>query len=478
MRPLSLRARLGILYAVLLVCSVVMRGFSSYLNIWQLFVSSRSSHLRAVAKPVIEHWLADTGLAGNVPPHLRLSRADAAVLARDLTSRDAAALVLDSRGRVLAEGRGLPEEPEAPPPEQQYVKRALSGENEVTYRATANGRPMLVLLIPLRPRPGDPKIFGVVQMSTPLTEINRMLFSHGAMLIAVAAIILITGTIAGFWLIGMSLRDLRGLLETCNRISRGDFSTRVSISHRDDEIGQLAHSFNRMLDRLEAAFASQRRFVANAAHELLTPLTGLRGSLEVLMRGAQDDPAAVARLSKGMYQEVRRLIRLCEQLLGMSRLENSSNINTQSLSLTEFFQDFMSDARLLADDQRIVLSPGPYARVSADTDVLRQILLNLLSNALRYSSDEAPVVMGWKLYPDHVEIRVSDRGSGMNPKTLERIFEPFFQGKYPAASGRKGTGLGLALVKSMVEAHGGTIRAESEPGHGTTIFFTIPLSKS
>ena len=90
MRPLSLRARLGILYAVLLVCSVVMLGFSSYLNIWQLFVSSRSSHLRAVAKPVIEHWLADTGLAGNVPPHLRLSRADAAVLARDLTSRDAA----------------------------------------------------------------------------------------------------------------------------------------------------------------------------------------------------------------------------------------------------------------------------------------------------------------------------------------------------------------------------------------------------
>ena len=115
------------------------------------------------------------------------------------------------------------------------------------------------------------------------------------MLTASAAVILILGIAAGFWLIGVSLKDLRSLLATCNRIAGGNFTERARLKNqRKDEIGQLAESFNRMIDRLEEAFATQRRFVANAAHELLTPLTGLRGSMEVLLRGAQDDAATAA----------------------------------------------------------------------------------------------------------------------------------------------------------------------------------------
>ncbi len=472
---LSLRARLGLLYTVLLVFSVVLVGCYSYWNIWQLFISNKSSQLRARAKPIIEHWLIDNDLANSDNPHLKLNPQKAFILARDLTSRDTVAIVLNQKGDIIANGKRLPEEPEAPTPDKHYLRRALAGENEVTYRSQVNGKPVLVLLIPLRPQPASPRIFGVIQMSTLLTDIREILFHHGAMLVSLVAIILILGIGTGFWLIGASLKDLQVLLVSCDQISKGNLSQRVSVKNHRDEISRLAVSFNRMIEKLEATFASQQRFVANAAHELMTPLTGLRGSLEVLLRGAQDDPSAMARLSKGMYREVNRLIRLCEQLLGLSQLESSSNVNKQPIVLSEFFNEFKADAQVLAGGRSLTIQQGPCVKVSADPDLLKQILLNLLSNALRYSPSETPVVIGWKLVVGEVEIWVSDQGQGMDAETLSHAFEPFYQGKNTVVSGDKGIGLGLSLAKSMVEAQGGMIRIESEPGKGTTVSFTLPL---
>jgi signal transduction histidine kinase len=472
---LSLRGRLAVLYAALLIVSVVLVGAYSYWNIWQLFISSKSSHLRARAKPVIEHWLMDKGLAASDSPGLNLKPRDALVLARDLTSRDAVAIVLNRDGKIIASGRRLPEEPSAPPPDDRYVRKALSGKNEITYRSQVGGEPVLVLLVPLRPQPTSRQVLGVIQISALLKDINQILFRHGATLIAMVAVILILGIAAGFWFIGISLKDLRGLLTACDQVRMGNFTQRARLTGRRDEIGQLAESFNQMVDRLEATFASQQRFVANAAHELLTPLTGLRGSLEVLLRGAQDDPAAAARLSRGMFGEVNRLIRLCDQLLGLSRLEGSSNIRRQRVILSEFFDNFRQQAEVLARGRSLVIEQGPFVKVSADPDLFKQMLLNLLSNALRYSPPETPVTLGWKLLPGQVEIRVCDQGSGMDDETLSHIFEPFYRGKTTGVAAEKGAGLGLALAKSMVEAHGGAIRIESRPGKGTTVFFALPL---
>ncbi len=476
-KGLSLRVRLGLLYAVLLISSVVLVGCYSYWNIWQLFVSNKSSHLRARAKPIIEHWISDNNLDKSKYPHLKLSPQNAFVLARDLTSRNTVAVILNRKGEIIASGRRLPEEPEPPAPDKRYFLRALSGENEVTYRDQVKGKPVLVLLIPLRPQPASPQIFGIIQMSTLLTDIKGILFQHGTTLISLVAIILILGIIIGFWLIGVSLRDLQNLVTVCNQISKGNFSQRVVVKNHRDEIGQLAVSFNHMIDKLEATFASQKRFVANAAHELMTPLTGLRGSLEVLLRGAQDDPSAVSRLLKGMYKEVNRLIGLCEQLLGLSRLENTANVHKQSINLTEFFKDFEQRAQVLARERSVVIKHGPHVRVLADPDLLTQILFNLLSNALRYSPPETPILIGWKLLSQNVEIRVSDQGQGMDSETLSHAFEPFYRKKSTTISADKGVGLGLTLTKSMVEAQGGSIRIESGPGRGTTVFFTLPLEE-
>ncbi len=468
----SLKTRLGWFYAILLILSVGMLGYFSYWNIWQLFIKNETSHLRAVAKPVVAQWLKSEKLTRT--DTLSLTPQKALILARRLTSRHAVAVVLAQSGKILATGKQLPEEPSPPAVSRNYVRQALSGKNEITFWNQTNGKPVLVLLIPLRPQPQSKKIFGVIQISTSLSGIHKILFRYGIMQLGAVLLILVVGILFGFRFIGWSLKDLKRLAITCREISGGNFTQRATMVNRKDEIGQLAVSFNLMVDKLEKLFRSQKRFVANAAHELLTPLTGLQGSLDVLLRGAGDDPETQNRLVKGMYKEVNHLIRVCDRLLGISRLENASNVNKQRIVLSGFFTDFKQQAKHLAKNHPVVTEEGSRLTVMADRDLLEQILLNLLSNALRHSPENLPVTMGWKVLPGFVEIYVSDAGEGMDQETLSHVFEPFYSGENKTPE-EKGTGLGLTLTLSMVEAQGGTIRIESAPGKGTTVFFTLPL---
>ena len=143
--------------------------------------------------------------------------------------------------------------------------------------------------------------------------------------------------------------------------------------------------------------------------------------------------------------------------------------------LNEFIHDFEQKAKLLIGNQSITIREGPFLALTADPDLLEQILFNLLSNATRYSCGKLPIVLGWKLIPDYVEIWISDKGKGMDKETLSHVFEPFYRGKNQNPTDEKGSGLGLALTKAMVEAHGGSIRIKSMPNKGTTVFFTLPL---
>ena len=473
---LSLRTKLVLLYAVLLIASVLVLSYYSYWSIWKLLVENKTSHLRAEAKPIIEHWIVQQGLTRLDTLQRKFQSQSARTLAQDLTSRDAVAVVLNQEGEIIANGKRLPEEPDAPSPIPDYVRRALAGCNEVTYWDKVDRKRVLVLLIPLRPKPGSPRVFGVVQVSTFLSDVNAILFRHASMQFSGVTVVLFLGILFGYWLIGLSLKDLETLSSTCQEIARGDFTRRADVKNRTDEIGKLADSFNRMIEKVERTFQAQERFVANAAHELLTPLTGLKGSLEVLMRGAQDDPAAVSRLSRGMYKEVTHLIRVCDQLLNLARLQNAYRMEKQLISLPEFFRDFVEKVEPLTRAHPLVKQEGPWVSIRADRDLLEQVLLNLLSNAIRYTLPQTPISLGWKRTANFVEFWVSDAGPGLDSQTLSHLFEPFFRRRTsPLTSGQKGTGLGLALSRSIVEAHGGRIWIESNPGKGTTVFFTIPL---
>jgi len=307
-----------------------------------------------------------------------------------------------------------------------------------------------------------------------MAPIEQVLLRQRLLLGIGIALTLFVGTVGGLWLTTSALRPLNRMVTTCRHIAEGDLSQRVDLPHRQDEIGQLANAFDHMVARIESSFAAQRRFVANAAHELRTPLTALQSSLEVLLRGSQDDPAAVARLTQGMYREVTRLARLCEQLLSLTRVDASASIRKQPTDLELFFHEFVQQARLLARERTVILAEGPALTLLVDPDALKEALFNLVDNAVQHTPQDGTITAGWQVSATNVEIWVTDDGDLNAPADLPHIFEPFYRGDSSRSRRRGGTGLGLALVKALVKAHGGHVQGESQPGSGTRITITLP----
>ena len=462
-RNLSLRVRLTLLYVGLLALLLATLGGALYWDFQNFLLTSTATRLRAQAKPVIDA-LMTTGD----------QRAQAQTLARNLTSRDTAALIIAPDGSVIASGKTLPEEPAPPPPDPAHYHRALAGDNEVTYETGPDDDRQLVMLIPWRSAPGGPDILGVIQLSTPLAPIERILWRQKLALGLGIMLTLLAATAGGLWLTSSALRPLSRMTDTCERIAEGDLSQRVNLPERGDEIGRLASAFDHMVARLEAAFQAQRRFVANAAHELRTPLTAIRGSLEVLMRGAQDDPAAAARLTQGMYREVVRLSRLSEQLLDLSRIGAPAAIHKQSVALTSFFEAFLAQAQLLARERTVALEPGPDITLFADPDALTEMLFNLVDNAVQHTTEGGVITLGWAAKGDTTELWVADDGEGIAPQDLPHIFEPFYRGDASRSRRQGGSGLGLALVQALAQAHGGRISVSSQPGQGARVAITLP----
>ncbi len=470
-RDLPLHWRLTLLYVTLMAVLLATLGAAFSWETQHFLLQTTAARLRAQAKPIIERWTATLPSQ----PSSEALAATAQHLAQDLTSKDTAALIVDRGGQILAQGRRLPEEPLAPPPDPQAIAQALQGHNEIDQTRTFNGQRTLVVLIPWRPAPGSQHILGVIQLSTSLAPLEQMLWHQRLWLLLGGLVVLALGAAGSLWLTHTALRPLRQMAATCQRIAQGDLSQRLDLPQQNDEIGQLAHAFDHMVAQLETSFAAQRRFVANAAHELRTPLTALQGSLEVLLRGAQDDPAATARLLQSMYREVTRLTRLSEQLLDLTRIETQPTLHKQTIHLADFFQDFLPQVRLLAQNRTVHLTAGPDLTLEADPDALKEILFNLVDNAIQHTPAGGQITLGWDATPNTVHLWVADTGEGIAPRDLPHIFEPFYRGDASRSRRRGGTGLGLALVKALAEAHGGRVTVESEPGQGAR--FTVHLPR-
>jgi len=243
-----------------------------------------------------------------------------------------------------------------------------------------------VVLVPLRLGGAKARIDGVAQLSTPLDLADAILFRQRLLTSVGVVLALVAGTLGIAWLTGSTLAPLRAMVVTCRRIAAGDFSWRVRLPPQRDEIGQLAGAFDEMAERIDATFAAQNRFVADAAHELRIPLTALRGS--------QDDPAAANLLLQGMYRDVARLGRLTEQLLDLTRLDAPLAVQRQELDLAHFLTDTLTQARRLAEGRTVALDPGPPLVLSADPDLRQRALYNLIVNAAQHTDASGIIRVG------------------------------------------------------------------------------------
>ena len=474
-KNISIRFQLSILYSLLLVTLLSLFSFGVFVNTKNFLINNTAVRLKAQAKPVIQQWLyLNREIKHEIDAGYLKEKAH--LLAVDLTSRDTAALVLDKHGSILATGRQLKEEPVPVPPNRSYYEKSLSGNNDVSYTERNNGHLFLVVLIPLRKAPGSPAVLGVLQLSTSLSSIENILIRQKTILIAGIILVFIAGALLGLWITTTSLKELRIMASACNEISMGDFEKRIKIPKRNDEIGRLADAFNYMIGRIKDLFDAQSRFVVNAAHELRTPLTAIQGSLEVLMRGAQDDPQAISRLTQGMYREVTRLTRMCEQLLDLSRIKNSENARRERINIKKYLEDFAQYAGIIAEGRKLTVTGEPDLYISADPDSIKQVLFNLTDNAIQHTGREGIIIFDCKSSGDKVKISISDNGSGISSEDIPHIFEPFYRGDPSRSRRRGGTGLGLTIVKTIVEANSGKIEVISKPDEKTVFTITFPLS--
>lgn len=265
---------------------------------------------------------------------------------------------------------------------------------------------------------------------------------------------------------------LREMAAAARAMARGDYSRRVRATSRD-EVGELAVAFNRMAAELGEVDRQRRELVANASHELRTPITALRALLENLVDGVeQPDPAAL----QGALRQTERLGRLVTQLLDLSRLESGgAQLDLEDLPVADFLDEAVREAGLAGRDIRLsadVQPPG--LAVPADAARLHQVLANLLDNATRHSPPGGAVHVSAQLAGDTVRIAVCDQGPGIPATQRSRVFERFSRLDSARSATAGGTGLGLAIAREVVELHGGTMYAEDNQPTGCRMVVDLP----
>jgi two-component system phosphate regulon sensor histidine kinase PhoR len=237
----------------------------------------------------------------------------------------------------------------------------------------------------------------------------------------------------------------------------------------------------RDLTRLKQLERTREEFVANVSHELRTPLSLIKGYVETLLDGARDNPEVAERFLKIIERNAQRLDLLIQDLLTISALESEKiKLNLQPVELRALAEKVLTDLNAKAENKNVELvNDVPELTANGDVNRLDQVLANLVDNAIKYGRAQGRVTVGGKKLDDGaLEIFVRDDGPGIPPESLDRVFERFYRVDKARSRDQGGTGLGLSIVKHIVQAHGGEVRVESEPGKGATFFFTVPEVKA
>lgn len=331
-----------------------------------------------------------------------------------------------------------------------------------------DGTPALVLTKPIIWRD---KIIGSIQLVTSLATINQALVRLVRVMLGVGVIALLLSFIVGSVIAAQALQPIDVISNAARRITAAnDLSLRIPYNGPPDELGQLTTTFNATLDRLERLFVAQRRFVADVSHELRTPLTTIQGNLDLIARYG-NDPVSL----EAVQSEVRRMTRLVGDLLMLAQADSGrlplieAPVEVDTLALDVFKQ-----SQVLAKNVSLKLGVVEPVRVMGDVDRLKQLLLNLVTNAIKYTPAGGTVTISVTHEGGYAFVKVSDTGIGIPKEDLPHIFDRFYRVDKARARQMGGAGLGLSIAQWLAEAHKGRIWAESEPGKGSTFTVQIP----
>jgi two-component system OmpR family sensor kinase len=285
-----------------------------------------------------------------------------------------------------------------------------------------------------------------------------------------------------FWMVRLGVRPLSRMASTARAIGDGDLTQRIPDAVPGTETGELGIALNHMLSRIEEEFTARtasearlRQFVADALHELRTPITTIRGYAELHRMGGLQDPANLDDAMRRTEDEARRMGLLVEDLLQLARLDQGPPLDQTPVDLSRILHDTAADARAVEPDREVRVEAPDSLVTTGDDARLRQVLSNLVGNVRVHTPPGTPVVL--RACGDGVwaVVEVADQGPGMTPEVAARAFERFYRADAARDRATGGAGIGLSIVAAVAEAHRGHATIESSPGRGTTVRISIPL---
>ena len=469
----SLRGRLLIGVISLVVVGLLISGIATYFMLQNSLLSRIDDQLRARST-------VETAVAVLISPQCQLSRGQGSVT--NFPSGTVTELI-GPDGTVLAACRvqqfgsnNSTARPVLPASLEKTV-----GDNPVqpfTVEGTGGVSRFRITNWSENSFPGDVVVFAV-----PLTETQSTLSALLLLELLISAAVVAATAILALLIIRVSLRPLEKMGAVAQDIAAGDLTRRVEPATPQTEIGRLGLALNGMLSQIEAAFAERtasnhrlRRVIADASHELRTPLTSIRGYAEMLRRGAAESPADSESARRRIEEESIRMTGLVDDLLVLARLDQGRPLAKEDVDLRAIANDAVADARVVAPHREISLSANGPVVVTGDDTRLRQVMGNLLRNALVHTPQQTAIEVTVTSNDGLGRMSVADHGPGLAEGDVERIFEPFYRADPSRSRDSGGAGLGLSIVSAVVSAHGGRVKVSKTDGGGVTFEVELPLA--
>jgi heavy metal sensor kinase len=357
------------------------------------------------------------------------------------------------------------------------LEAALLGRSTFESAKFRGEPPLRLLSVPIR---RGALLVNVVQVGTSLHPVEHTLRRLLAVFLIATPVALLVALAGGWFLAGRALKPVEAITQAAQRIAAGDLTQRLTAPPSSDEIGRLAATFNTMIARLDASFRQVHRFTGDASHELRTPLTVMKGETELALRRPR--PAEDYKLVlESNLEEIERMSRIVDELLFLARTDlGEVRMESKPVRLDALVEDIQRQAAVLGQDQqvRVVAGTSEPVTVQGDELRLRELILNLVDNAIKYSHRGGTVSLALTRDKDHARLSIADSGIGIPPEEQARIFDRFYRTDAARAHDKKGTGLGLSICKWIAEAHQGRIEVQSTMGQGSQFTVVLPLAPS
>jgi len=352
---------------------------------------------------------------------------------------------------------------------------ALSGRTLLEFARYPKEPPLRLISVPIIFRGS---LLYIIQVGTSMDSVEATLNRLLLVLLVSMPIVVAVSLAGGWFMAGRALRPVDAITLAAQRIAGGDLTQRLTVPAAADEIGRLTKTFNDMIDRLETSFRQIRQFSSDASHELRTPLTVMKGETELVLRRPRETQDYKVVLESNL-EEIDRMTRIVDELLFLSRADMGEvKMDRLPVSLDTLIEDLHRQASLLGHEREIqvVLQSTAPAVVLGDELRLRELFLNLLDNAVKYSHSSGTVDVALAIEHTQARVSVTDRGIGIAQEDQSRIFDRFYRTDNARTHTKKGTGLGLAICAWIVESHHGKLKVQSKIGEGSTFTVILPLA--